>query len=100
MIDEDHPDLADVAIVDALRALADPTRMRIVDALRHVDRAECAAVYAPLGLTKSNATFHFRVLRECGLLVRTREGQRQYAALRREEFDQRFPGLLGAVFDE
>ncbi|TRW87798.1 winged helix-turn-helix transcriptional regulator [Mycolicibacterium sp. 018/SC-01/001] len=97
MIDGEHPDLADVTVVEALRGLADATRLRIVAALLDVDRAECAAVYGPLGLSKSNATFHFRVLRQCGLLERTREGQRQYAALRRQEFEDRFPGLLAAT---
>lgn len=54
-------------------------------------------VLAGLGLSKSNASHHFRVLRECGVLRRTQRGNQQYAALRSDELEKRFPGLLDSV---
>jgi DNA-binding transcriptional ArsR family regulator len=54
-------------------------------------------VYATLGLSKSNASHHFRVLRESGILRRRQRGSQQFAALRAEELEGRFPGLLTSV---
>ncbi|QMU71361.1 hypothetical protein [Streptacidiphilus sp. P02-A3a] len=39
------------------------------------------------------------MLRACGPLLRTHQGQWQSARPRAEEFQQRFPGLLRAVLD-
>lgn len=39
-------------------------------------------VHALLGLSKSNSSHHFRVLRESGIPRRSQRGSQQYAALR------------------
>ncbi|MFE5585982.1 ArsR/SmtB family transcription factor [Kitasatospora sp. NPDC056531] len=74
-------------------------RLRIVDLLARQGETECSVIYNALGISKSNASHHFRVLRECGLILRTHQGQQQSARLRSDEFDERFPGLLRAVLD-
>jgi DNA-binding transcriptional ArsR family regulator len=56
------------------RALADPTRCRILLSL--LDRpAYPAALAADLGLTRSNTSNHLSCLRGCGLVVGTPEGR-------------------------
>jgi DNA-binding transcriptional ArsR family regulator len=80
-----------------MRGLSDPARLHMVKTLQKLGECECFRVYEELGLSKSNATHHFRVLRESGILRRTQRGNQQYAALRSDELEARFPGLLNAV---
>lgn len=90
-----HPNLEDVSIEHLLHALSDPVRMDIVRRLAREGEASCAALDG--GRPKSSMSHHFRVLRHAGL-VRTRiVGVQHMNALRREEIDRRFPGLLAAV---
>ena len=44
-----------------------------------------------------DATYHFRVLREAGLIEQVEQGNRKLNTLRRDEIERRFPGLLEAV---
>lgn len=90
-----HPPLGDVPIETVLHALSDPVRLEIVRRLDGSGEASCSALDG--GRPKSSMSHHFRVLREAGL-VRTRsDGSAHMNALRRDELDRRFPGLLGAV---
>lgn len=97
MRDPIHADLASVSLAEAMHGLSEPLRLRIVGLLARQGETECNAIYNALGISKSNASHHFRVLRECGLLRRTHQGQQQSARLRADEFEERFPGLLAAV---
>lgn len=80
-----------------MSALSDPLRLGIVDLLARDGEMECSAIYNHFGVNKSNASHHFRILRQAGLIRRDRSGQRQTARLRSEEFEAAFPGLLDAV---
>ena len=48
-------------------------------------------------MTKSTCTHHFKVLREAGVIRQRLEGTTRLNSLRREELEQRFPGLLDSV---
>jgi DNA-binding transcriptional ArsR family regulator len=50
-----------------------------------------------LPITKSTATHHFRVLREAGVIEQCTDGTARLSSLRREDLDERFPGLLDAI---
>ena len=50
-----------------------------------------------LEIGKSTRTHHFRVLREAGMIEQWREGTARLSTLRRDDLEQRFPGLLDAV---
>ena len=78
-----------------LQALADPVRLQIVGHLAHVGEVACGTV--PLPVSKSTISHHYKVLREAGIVQVRVEGTRRYHALRREDLDARFPGLLDAV---
>jgi DNA-binding transcriptional ArsR family regulator len=78
-----------------LHALSDPARLQIVRQLAVRDECTCGTFH--LGLSKATLSHHFRVLREAGV-VRTRpEGRTRMLSLRKDELDDRFPGLLDAV---
>jgi DNA-binding transcriptional ArsR family regulator len=89
----------DMDLASVMHALADPSRLRMVAALGVTPELTCAALgeQAGTGMAKSTTTHHLAVLRGAGVISTRHEGQRKLAALRREELDMRFPGLLDAV---
>jgi DNA-binding transcriptional ArsR family regulator len=90
-----HPSCAELELPAVLHALSDPARLQIVRQLAVGDECTCGTF--ELGLSKATLSHHFRVLREAGV-VRTRpEGRTRMLSLRKDELDDRFPGLLDAV---
>jgi DNA-binding transcriptional ArsR family regulator len=90
-----HPPADTLELTGVLHALADPVRLEIVRAL--ADDGECRCGGFDLPVTKSTRTHHFRVLRESGLIEQQAEGTALVNRLRRDELDERFPGLLDSV---
>ena len=90
-----HPARDDIALAAVLHALSDPMRLRIVAGLAVEDKRTCKSFNLPV--TKSTCTHHFRVLREAGVIRQRLEGTTRLNSLRREDLDQRFPGLLESV---
>ncbi|MDX6673268.1 MAG: hypothetical protein QOH11_686, partial [Solirubrobacteraceae bacterium] len=81
-----------------LHALSDPQRLRIVRTLADEPAPRRCGSFN-LDVTKSTLTHHFRVLREAGVIEQRVEGTARLNSLRREDLDQRFPGLLDAVLE-
>jgi DNA-binding transcriptional ArsR family regulator len=97
-LDEDrlcHPARKDIELAAVLHALSDPMRLRIVVGLASEDKRTCKSFDLPV--TKSTCTHHFRVLREAGVIRQRLEGTTRLNSLRREDLDERFPGLLDSV---
>ncbi|MDX3808251.1 ArsR/SmtB family transcription factor [Bosea thiooxidans] len=95
-----HPDIEDVAPADVFAALADPIRLGILVALAdvtEVDKARCSHFTA--FASPSLLSYHFAKLREAGITRMRVEGTSRYLSLRREEMNQRFPGLLDSVIE-
>lgn len=95
-----HPDIEDVAPADVFAALADPTRLGILVALSEVsevDKARCSHFTA--FASPSLLSYHFAKLREAGITRMRVEGTSRYLSIRREELNQRFPGLLDSVIE-
>lgn len=92
-----HPRLEDVPLDLALHALADPNRLGMVSRLAATDRLSCSGASPCETIPKSTLSNHLKVLRAAGLIETTQSGREMINTLRRAEFDQRFPGLLGAV---
>jgi DNA-binding transcriptional ArsR family regulator len=79
-----------------LHALSDPVRLRIVAALAgQDDERTCGSFDVPV--TKSTCTHHFKVLREAGVIHQRHEGTARLNALRRDDLEARFPGLLETI---
>jgi DNA-binding transcriptional ArsR family regulator len=90
-----HPALEAIELAAVLHALSDPMRLRIVAGLAIEDKRTCGSFDLPV--TKSTCTHHFRVLREAGVIAQEEVRTSKLTSLRREDLDERFPGLLDAV---
>ena len=97
MADYPVPDLADVDLVRVMRALSDPTRLRIVRVLLDGEAHAKSEHHWGFDVQKSTMSHHFRILREAGLTRTLAESRTHTIQLRREELDRRFPGLLTAI---
>ena len=97
--DTDHiaqPARSEIELAAVLHALSDPVRLRIVAALAVAgEEPSCGSFELPV--TKSTCTHHFKVLREAGVIQQRQRGTARLNALRREDLDARFPGLLDSV---
>ncbi|MEM8771041.1 MAG: helix-turn-helix transcriptional regulator [Pseudomonadota bacterium] len=92
-----HPNLNDVPLPIVLHALGDSVRLQIVQNLAREGELSCAKAAPEQIVAKSTRSNHFKVLRAAGI-VRTRKAGRIYlSSLRREELDERYPGVLDSV---
>jgi DNA-binding transcriptional ArsR family regulator len=82
-----------------LAALADQHRLATVRFVARNGESCCADIISEGGLaiTKSTFSHHLRILREAGILTKRIQGTRGYTRLRKDDVDERFPGLLDAV---
>src|ERR1700761_4416132 len=101
MDDVVEPPAADMVLPRVLAALADPQRLASVRFLARNGESWCGQVMAEAGLELSKSTFshHLRILREAGLVTKRIQGAKGYAQLRKDDVDQRFPGLLDSVLN-
>jgi ArsR family transcriptional regulator, arsenate/arsenite/antimonite-responsive transcriptional repressor len=83
------------ATAELFKALADPARVRIVNALAMSDNPVCACEFEPaLGLSQPTVSHHLKKLTEAGLLKREQRGRWAYFSLRRDAVEK-----LAAVAD-
>lgn len=80
-------------LVLAAKALADPTRVRVLSALRSGELCVCELSDA-LGVTQSTLSTHLQVIREAELVTTRKKGKWVYYALNSEA-----KRLLKGVFD-
>jgi ArsR family transcriptional regulator len=78
-------------LAQLLRALADPTRLRLVSLVAAHEGGEACVceLTGPLGLTQPTISHHLKVLIDAGILTREKRGVWAYYAL--------VPGALDAV---
>jgi|SRR5919201_2740499 ArsR family transcriptional regulator len=70
-------------IVDVLKALADPTRVQMVLALREAKEPACICDFtATFGLSQPTVSHHMKKLRDAGLVEASRQGIWTYYRLR------------------
>jgi DNA-binding transcriptional ArsR family regulator len=91
-----HPPCEELELEAVLHALSDRQRLRIVQSLAEDPTPRRCGAF-DLRVTKSTLTHHFRVLREAGLISQQEEGTSRLNSLRRDDLDERFPGLLEAI---
>jgi DNA-binding transcriptional ArsR family regulator len=90
-----HPRIDEIALPDVLHALSDPVRLQIVRALADREEQSCSSVEA--SVSKSTLSHHFKVLREAGVTHTRVNGTHRLVSIRRDELEERFPGLLDSV---
>jgi DNA-binding transcriptional ArsR family regulator len=73
--------------IKLFHALADPARLRIVEAMRS---GECAVgdIVARMDIEQSGVSRHLRILSEAGIVQMRPDGQKRLYSLRKEAFDQ------------
>jgi len=90
----DHPVALEPAKARALlKAMADPLRLQVLEALGGGERCVCELT-SELGLAQSKLSFHLKVLREAGLIEARDEGRWVYYSLRTDAIEQ-LRGWLG-----
>jgi ArsR family transcriptional regulator len=83
------------ATAELFKALADPARVRIVNALARSDDAVCACMFEPaLGLSQPTVSHHLKKLVEAGLIEREQRGKWAFFSLQRDAVEK-----LAAVAD-
>lgn len=92
-----HPDLPDIHLSTVLNALSDPIRLLIVSELYRVGERPCGEINVPV--VKSTASHHIKTLREAGIVQVRPYGTQRLVALRTEDLNLRFPGLLSAILN-
>jgi ArsR family transcriptional regulator len=69
-----------------LKALADPIRLQVIEALGNGERCVCELT-EELGLAQSKLSFHLKVLKEAGLLADRQSGRWVYYQLQPEALE-------------
>ncbi len=84
-----------LATAELFKALADPARVRIVNALARSAEPVCACEFEPaLGLSQPTVSHHLKKLTDAGLLDREQRGKWAYFSLKRDAVE-----TLAAVAD-
>src|SRR5258707_1992334 len=73
--------------ITLFHALADPARLRIVEAMKS---GECAVgdIVERMDIHQSGVSRHLRILAEAGIVQMRPDGQKRLYSLRKEAFDQ------------
>ncbi|MEU3771310.1 ArsR family transcriptional regulator [Amycolatopsis keratiniphila] len=90
-----HPDITEITLTSVMAALSDPIRVGLVRVLSDFREHGWGELRAPVA--KSTLSHHLRVLRAAGITRTRQEGTRCYVTLRRDDLQERFPGLLKAI---
>jgi len=73
--------------LDVFQTLADPSRRRIVEAMRDGER-QVNDIVVQAGIHQSGVSRHLRILHEAGFVSMRPDGQRRLYSLRREPFSE------------
>ena len=92
-----HPSTSDLDLPTILRTVGDPVRLKIVRTLADGTEHNCTQVQDELGLPASTCSYHLRLLREAGVTRTRADGTLRFMSLRRDDLEERFPGLLDVL---
>ncbi|CAO5165716.1 Uncharacterized HTH-type transcriptional regulator YczG [Frankia sp. AiPs1] len=93
-----QPSRDSIDLVTVLAALADPVRLTLMrEMYTRVGPTDCSALASGVDVTPPTVSHHYRVLREAGLTSTMVDGRRRNVAIRHDDLEARFPGLLAAV---
>jgi DNA-binding transcriptional ArsR family regulator len=92
-----HPSTESLDLATIMRTLGDPSRLEIVRLLGDGRTRICNDIAGEVGLPNSTCSYHLRLLREAGLTRAKAAGTQRLISLRREDLDERFPGLVDVL---
>lgn len=87
-----HPNLETLKVTSIFYALSNPVRLQIVIEL--LKKRELSYQEININLSKSTMSYHFKVLRECGIIYTEFLGVKQLVTLRQKDLEKRFPDLM------
>jgi DNA-binding transcriptional ArsR family regulator len=92
-----HPPASALDLATVMRTVGDPVRLEIVRLLADGRSRMCGELSSTLEIPPSTSSYHLRLLREAGVTRTRAEGTLRFISLRREELDERFPGLVDVL---
>ena len=84
-------------MVKLSKALADPTRFRILQAIAETEEISCGALSTQFPITQATCSQHLKVLADAGLIAMRREGQFNYYHLVRDTLEA-YRRAIGEAF--
>jgi ArsR family transcriptional regulator len=78
----------DSALIRVLKALAHPTRFRMVQEIAAAGELSCGAVGGCVPIAQPTTSHHLRILADAGILIVRREGQLGLITVNRELVDE------------
>ena len=76
-------DVSDRELIRALRAIADPTRFRMLQEIAEGGELSCGEVAARFDVSQPTISHHLKILMDAGLLVQRTEGKHRYTSVDR-----------------
>jgi ArsR family transcriptional regulator, arsenate/arsenite/antimonite-responsive transcriptional repressor len=77
-------DLGDREVIRALKALADPTRFRMVQEIAEAGELSCGAVAEKFDVSQPTISHHLKVLLDARVLIQRTEGKHHFTSVDRE----------------
>jgi DNA-binding transcriptional ArsR family regulator len=92
-----HPTTDELDLTTILRTVGDPVRLAIVRLVAREGEMPCGPISDAVGIPSSTSSYHLRLLREAGVTRTRAAGTERHISLRREDLDERFPGLVALL---
>ena len=77
----DVQEMTDQDIVRALKALADPTRFRMVQEIAAAGELSCGQLTERFDVSQPTISHHLKLLQDAGLLIQRTEGKHHYTSV-------------------
>jgi ArsR family transcriptional regulator len=71
----------DTQLVQMLKALADPTRFRLVQRIASAGELPCGALVEASGLAQPTVSHHLKILADAGVIVGRTEGKHHFVSV-------------------
>ncbi|HET7458208.1 MAG TPA: helix-turn-helix domain-containing protein [Gemmatimonadaceae bacterium] len=92
-----HPPASTLDLATIMRTVGDPIRLEIVRLLGDDRPRVCNELSSALGIPPSTGSYHLRLLREAGVTRTQAQGTLRLISLRRDDLEDRFPGLVDVL---
>ena len=90
-----HPPTDAIDLATVLRTCGEPVRLAMIRALAEAgEEMRAGDVQGAVRLPTSTCSYHLKLLREAGVTRTRAVGAERYITLRRDDLDDRFPGLV------
>ncbi|MGY2004428.1 ArsR/SmtB family transcription factor [Blastococcus sp. SYSU DS1024] len=84
--------------IEALKALADPVRLDILNRIADADELACTALVRDIGVAPSTVSYHIKSLRSAGFVDVRKSGRNYFYTLRPQAL-RSLSDYLGAMVD-